>query len=70
MIEFCAKMYFEHALKAHQSGEVATAKKLYLIELNRASANAHDALFKFGYIEIQANNFIVTAFSIQFDAFP
>ena len=61
MTEFCAKMYFEQALKAHQSGEVATAKKLYLLELNRASANAHDALFNLGHIEMQSSNFILAA---------
>ena len=48
---------FKKAVKAHQMGDLESAKHLYLEDLKGNSDNKYEALFNIGMIELQKNNF-------------
>ena len=49
-------MYFQHAFRLHQNGDLGSARTYYLLDLESGS-NRYESIFNLGMIDLQSNNF-------------
>lgn len=52
---------FEKAIKAHQMGDLESAKRFYLLDLNGASDYLYESIFNIGMIDLHTSNFVSAA---------
>jgi len=53
-------MHFKNALKAHQNGDLVSARTYYILDLENGS-NRYETIFNLAMIELQSRNFISAA---------